>query len=172
MEYRFGYYINHYLKPLYYLIPYDVNNVKNTMLSNDWKDMTVEQISKVISLKGQSNGLINIIKEDNVNKELSFFTNNDDMMDLRIRIRNKNTIEWTDIYTEMPIMRESYKLKETPTPAKGVFYEDKNKNETIIGGSDTIEMSLNQENIIKVHINDLDSKKIHIRFMEIFIIFN
>ena len=81
------------------------------------------------------------------------------MMDLRIRIRNKNTIEWTDIYTEMPIMRESYKLKETPTPEKGVFYEDKNKNETIIGGSDTIEMSLNQENIIKVHINDLDSKK-------------
>ena len=71
------------------------------------KDMTVEQISKVISLKGQSNGLINATK-DSVNKELSFFTNNDDMMDLRIRIRNKNTIEWTDIYTEMPTMRESH----------------------------------------------------------------
>ena len=34
------------------------------------------------------------------------------MMDLRIRIRNKNTIEPINIYTEMPIMRESYKLKE------------------------------------------------------------
>ena len=129
--------------------------------------MTIEQISKVISLKSESNGLINIIKEHNsIKKQLSFFTNNDDMMDLRIRIRNENTVDWTDIYTEMPIMRESYKLKETPIPAKGVFYEDKNKNETIIGGSETIEMSLNQENIIKVHINDLDSKKIHIQFTE------